>query len=184
MRELFTFGRLNHAMALFVATTILVASGCARVSRERTLPPSIHSVSVPMFVNRSAEPAIEEDATVYTQEEFLADGRLDLVAARDADAWIEVKITDFTNEGVSFDGDNFPRRVRFTTTARVEIVQNIPGKPLIGGPRTVTASHSFNNDKRSLTYVPEPEGKELVLRELARKIVEEVVTGGFGTDDI
>lgn len=169
--------RLRLLLSCLMLLVAVAATGCARKSRERSLPPSIRTVSVPIFVNRSAEPAIEEDATIYTQEQFLADGRLDLKENAQADAVINVTITDYQSGSQGFDSDDFPRTVRHTVTARVEIIQNIPGRPSYGGPRLVTVSRSFNNDKRRITFEPEPWGKERVLRELARKIVEEVITG-------
>ncbi len=160
---------------------VLALGGCARVSRERTLPPSIRRVEVPMFVNRSAEPGIEEDATIYAQEEFLADGRLDLVRESEADAIVNVELTGFDDTAQGFDSDDFPRQTRYTVTADIRIYQNSPGRPQFGPKRTVTASRSFNNDTRRITYETKGAGRELVLRELARRIVLEVLTGGTGT---
>jgi len=162
------------------AAIVLAAASCTRVSRERTLPPSIRSIDVPMFVNRTAEPAIEEDATIYTQEEFLADGRLDLVREGEADAIVAVELVDFTEQATSFDSDDFPRRTRYTVAADVRIYQNIPGRPQYGPKRTVSASRTFINDPRRLTFEAKGDGQELVLRDLSRRIVRDVLTGGVG----
>lgn len=171
----------SGVLALLLVVTLL--SGCARVSRQRTLPPSIRLIDVPMFVNRSAEPGLEETATRLTQKEFLADGRLGLArATREADAIIEVVIRDFEETSASLDSDDFPRMVTLNITADVRIVQNIPGRPTFGGVRKVVARSTYNNDKRRIGYIPEPEGKELVLQRLAQLIVREVLTGAY-TDD-
>ena len=61
-----------------LAILLLGCSACMRIPRQRTLPPSIRSLSIPVFINRTAEPQLEDDATVFAQEEFLADGRLDM----------------------------------------------------------------------------------------------------------
>ena len=164
--------------ALF-SILILMTASCARVSRERTLPPSINSIYIPMAVNRSAEIGIEEDLTAYIQEEFLADGRLELDTRRASDAHVIITITDFDEEAQTFDTENYPRRVRQSITLKIEIIQNVPGKPAFGPPRRVEASRTFNNDARTITYVPEPQGRDSVLRECARKAVQEVITGRF-----
>jgi len=158
---------------------MVLTTSCAKVSRERTLPPSINSVYVPMAVNRSAEIGIEEDLTVYFQEEILADGRMELETRRASDAHLIITITDFEEDVQSFDTENYPRRIRQTVVAKIEIIQNVPGKPAFGPPRRVTASRTFNNDTRTITYVPEPTGRDTVLREFARKAVQEVITGRF-----
>ncbi len=164
-----------------LALVVAVVSGCARVSRERTLPPSIRSVDVPLFVNRTAEPGLEEDVTIYTQEEFLADGRLDLVRQNEADAIVNVELTGFEEQAEGFDSDDFPRQTRYTVSADVRILQNIPGQPQFGPRRKVSATRSFINDTRRITYETKNAGRELVLKELARRIVLEVLTGGTGT---
>lgn len=169
----------HFAPMLLLATALIGLSGCAITSRSRTLPPSIRSVTVPMVVNRSAEPGIEEKTTVLTQKEFLADGRLDLRPLNDADAVIEVIITDFLADSASLDSDDFPRRTRYTVEAEVRIVQNIPGRPLVGGVRSVRASHSSTSDKRRITFEPEPDAHERLLETLARRIVREVLTGAY-----
>lgn len=135
-----------------------------------------------MFVNRTAEPQIEEDATRFTQEEFLADGRLDLVRQGEADAIVRVTLRDFIDRGATFDADDFPSSREFTIIADVEIVRNVPEQPLIGGRRTVSATTFFNNETRSADFVPEPRGMDQALRTLAQRIVWEVLTGAYETE--
>ncbi|MGF1574012.1 MAG: LPS assembly lipoprotein LptE [Sumerlaeia bacterium] len=163
----------------FLATLLicLTLSACATVSRERTLPPSVRSVYIPMFVNRSAEIGIEEDATVLTQKEFLADGRLDLATKRNSDAYVIVTIKEFDTDGISFDTDEYPRRLRQTIRAEVQVLKNKPGRAPYGPSREVTASRTYNSDKRSISYTPEPWATEILLQEFARQIVLEVITG-------
>ncbi|MCB2153584.1 hypothetical protein KQI84_01755 [bacterium] len=170
-------------MAILTVLAAAMMTGCTRIPRQRTLPPSIRSVSVPMFINRSAEPQIEEDATVYTQEEFLADGRLDLVRPEKADAIIDVTIDDFVEESPYLDSDDLPESTQYTITATVEVKRNVPGMPVIGGARQVIAYGGFNSDKRRVSYEPEPVGKERVLRDFARLIVREVITGEYSAEE-
>lgn len=172
------FIRSITTLCLF-AMVMLLLSSCAKVSRERTLPPSINSVYVPMVVNRTAEPGIEEDITVYIQEEFLADGRLELDSRRDSDAYILITLDEFETEATSFDSDDYQRRTRQRLRAKVQILQNKPNKPAFGPVRTVESTSSYNNDKRTISYTPEQWGRDELLREFARDVVEEVITGRF-----
>jgi len=164
-------------LALCAGLLVAGLSGCQTISAQRTLPPSIRTVAVPVFVNRSAEPGIEETATVFTQEEFLADGRLNLVRPDDADAIVNVVINDYRLRGINFDTDDFARDQAIEVRATVTINRNAPGRPEIGGPRIVTASAYYRSDKRRIGFEPEPVGRERALRDLARSIVREVITG-------
>lgn len=165
------------ARVFLAAAVILAAVSCTRIPPERTLPPSVRSVAVPIFINRSAEPGIEEYATIYTQEEFLADGRLDLVRPRDADALINVTITDFGELNSGFNVDRVARGTIIEVRARVAISRNVPGQPEFGGERVVEARGFYNNDPRSMDFEPKPVGQERALRALAREIVREVLSG-------
>jgi hypothetical protein len=161
------------------ALVVALLSACTPLVRTRTLPPSIRAVYVPMAVNRSAEPGVEERVTVAVQEELLADGRLDVVPERQADALLSITITDFTRRSGAFDQDDYPAGQTYEAEAEVEIIENIPGHPTIGGKRKVRSIVFFNADPRTTTFDPEPRTKESSYRSIARQIVNEVITGEF-----
>lgn len=172
-----SFLAMIYFRSLLLMIFLLATVGCATVSRERTLPPSVRSVYVPMFVNRSAEIGIEEDATIFTQKEFLADGRVDLGTKRNSDAYVLVTIKDFKTEGISFDSDEYPRRLRQSIRAEIQVVKNKPGRAPYGPIREVNVSRSYNSDKRTIAFTPEPRAMEVLLQEFARQVVLEVITG-------
>lgn len=167
------------AAALAVVATL---PGCAsHVNRERTLPKSIRTIYVPMFLNRSEEIGLEEQATILTQEQFLADGRLEAKGPKDADAIVQVTLKKFIYDVKGTDND-FAEFVEVTMRAGIRIERNEPGRPLIGGERTVEAKSFASVDKRSISFEPEPVWKERLLRELARVVVQETMTGDYTTD--
>lgn len=157
----------------------LFAAGCTPISRDRTLPPSIRAVHVPMIVNRTAEPGLEERLTVAVQQELLADGRLRLVSEKESDAIVRVTLTDFSTVTTSLDPDDFATGQLYELTANLIIVENIPGRPTIGGTRKVFVTHGLNNDPRSVSYDPEPRQMEVLARNFGRSVMLEVLTGEF-----
>jgi len=168
---------LRHAFTWLFAALSILAMACSTVPRQRTLPPSVRSAHLPVFVNRSPEPGLEEVATVYAQEEFLADGRINIVPLKDADILVNVTLTDFSERGVGKDADDFARVTEATASAKIDILRNAPGKPKLGKTRYVQASGVWQSDARRISYEPEPIGRERLLRELARQVVQEVLTG-------
>lgn len=169
--------RLIVLLAALLACAHLAA--CTTVPRTRTLPNSIRTIYLPMAVNRSAEPAVEERMTQFVQEEFLADGRLRLVQKKKADAVVEIEIRKFDSIGSDAGVTDFMTRRNVTIEANLVILRNIPGRPKIGGVRKVVAQSGFNTDTRSTGFVPEPDWKDQVLREFARNAVREVLTGDY-----
>jgi hypothetical protein len=154
-----------------------MASACTRIAPQRTLPASIRTISVPMVINRSAEPGVEEIVTVYVQEEFLADGRLDLQRHKDADAIVEVEIRDWVSTPRGFDNDDVVSSQSYDIETRIRIIRNIPQKPLIGEERILESTWFRTSDQRAIGFEPEPRAKEEAIRRLARQIVREVITG-------
>ncbi len=169
----------RSAVLLISLLACLLHAGCTTYPRTRTLPNSIRTIYVPMAVNRTAEPAIEERMTQFVQEEFLADGRLRLVQRKKADAVVEIEIRKFDSIGSDSGVSDFMTRRNVSIEAKLNIFRNIPGRPKIGGERKVTAQSGFNTDTRSTGFVPEPDWKDQILREFARAAVREVLTGDY-----
>jgi len=78
---------LALAAALAMSLLMLLTAGCERIAPIRTLPSWVRGVYIPVFKNKTYEPQIEEDATRYTQETFLRDGRVDIVRRRMPTSW-------------------------------------------------------------------------------------------------
>ncbi len=172
-----TPGRL--AVAVMVAAAALFSAGCETIARARTLPPSVRNVYVPIALNRSSMPAVEEDLTVYLQEEILADGRLNLTERRRADAFVEVTINRFVSDTFTTNSNDIATTRQWDMRTTLRVVRNIPGRPTIGDPRPVNVTFIYNADTRSIGYEPEPVVKERALRDLARAINRELMTGEY-----
>lgn len=172
---------LVRQAALWVACAmvLLLGTGCTPLVRERTLPPSIRSVYIPMIDNRTQEYGLEERFTEAFQREVLADGRLRVVREKEADAIIRITLVNFAAVPQSFDSDRFPTSQTYQVEARMQIQENLPGRPTIGGTRQFRTNHFFNADPRTTTYDPEPRRKEELATAFARDAMLELMTGDF-----
>ncbi len=170
--------RLLSLLAL-VALTVLAATGCTPVVRDRTLPPSVRSVHVPMIVNRTQQPGLEERLTVAFQRELLADGRLDVVKETKADAIVRMTIDNFDDYPAALDADGFGVSRQWDVRARMEILENIPGRPSIGGVRKIKARWVSNDDSRTTTFTPESREIEELATIFGREALLELITGEF-----
>lgn len=174
-------GGLRGVLMAFVLLPLVavMAAGCSPLARVRTLPPSVRTVYMPMVVNRTGEPGIEERITVAIQEEFLADGRLDLVPERRADAIVQISLQKFERGQGFLDIDDFPTGGLYFIETHMEVRRNIPGRPLIGEPRKLETEFGFNADTRSTAFMPEDVRQNEFARALARQVVLEVLTGDY-----
>lgn len=156
---------------------IMFGAGCERIAPIRTLPSWVRGVYIPMVQNTSFEPAIEEQATMLTQEAFLADGQVDVVRKNEADATLKIKIKDWQTRGSGTSGDRITSSDRVSVVASVWLVEPFNEDSIIADLGDVTAVQNFNIDARSVRFIPEPDRKEQILRGLANQIVSKTLSG-------
>ncbi len=167
------YGRIALVIILAAA---LAGVACERVAPVRTLPSWVRGVHVPMVVNESYEPGLEETATRLIQEALLADGRLDVVPANSADLVLRARITDWRRRTSGTSGDDIADRYEYRVTAQVELFEPRVDEPM-ASLGDVMVLRSFNSDARSVDFVPEPDRRRELLRELAERVVAQTISG-------
>jgi hypothetical protein len=86
---------------------------------QGTLPRHIQTVGVPIFLNRTPEPAVENFVTRATLEAFANSGRLRVVAPERADSILEGEITGYELQSIAFDPAANVRQYRLLLTMNV-----------------------------------------------------------------
>lgn len=105
--------RVGAALALALAL-----GGCG-YSLRGNLPEDIKTVAVPVFRNRTGEPAVENLLTRAVIEAFSTNGRLRVVAAAAADSILEADVVGYQLESVAFDPRANIRQYRLLVTLNV-----------------------------------------------------------------
>jgi outer membrane lipopolysaccharide assembly protein LptE/RlpB len=104
-----------RALGVAVAAAIVLGAGCG-YSLRGALPEHIRTVAVPVFGNRTAEPAIENFLTRAVVDAFVTSGRLRVVRPEEADAILEGEIVGYQLDSLSFDPRANVREYRLTVT--------------------------------------------------------------------
>ena len=157
----------------------LVFIGCHVTPRTRTLPSEIQNIYVPMFINTSYEPGLEELATRATVEAFLADGRLDIVHSRQADVVVQGIITDYANDVSSTESDDFPLMNSITTRVSLKLFSPDDRLHPINVYKPFTVRRSYVSDIRRTTYTIPEDVKHSLMEAVGQRVVLEVLTGKF-----
>ncbi len=98
-----------------VIAVLLVLAGCG-YSFRGTLPDHIQTIAVPVFTNRTAEPAVDGVITRAVVEAFATNGRLRVVHAERADSLLEGEVTGYELISLAFDPSAAVRRYRLLVT--------------------------------------------------------------------
>lgn len=103
----------------FAALALALALGGCGYSLRGNLPDDIKTVAVPVFRNRTGEPAVENLITRAVIEAFSTNGRLRVVAAEAADAILEGDVVGYQLESIAFDPRANVRQYRLLVTLNV-----------------------------------------------------------------
>jgi outer membrane lipopolysaccharide assembly protein LptE/RlpB len=106
--------------ALLLLLLAVLLGGCGYTIRG-TLPSHINTVAVPIFRNRTPEPAIESLITRAVVEAFSTNGRLKVVGSGQADAILDGEITNYNVSSIAFDRDANVRQYRLLVTVNLRM---------------------------------------------------------------
>ena len=106
----------------------LVAAGCgyALVGKSNNLlPPTVHTLSVPAFVNKTTRVELEQRVTQAVADEFVSRGRLRLATQpKEADVILHGSIDSFAIYPVGFNQQGRATQYQVAITAKIELVDH------------------------------------------------------------
>lgn len=141
---------------LAVLTFALISSGCGGYRLGTTLPDGLKSVHVPMFINKTKEPLLENSATQATLQEFQREGTMK-VAKDQADTLLEVTLTDFVLEPLRYRRDESltGREYRIRIYADMVFSKTLPEKTVMINKRVIGEATFILVGDRSLQVLVE-----------------------------
>ena len=93
-------GARRRGAVLLVLACVL--GGCG-YSFQGTLPDHVKTIAVPIFVNRTQQPAVEGVITRAIVDAFATNGRLRVVRTEDADSILEGEVLQYTVGAIAVD---------------------------------------------------------------------------------
>jgi len=98
---------------------LLAVTGCG-YSLRGNLPPHIKTIAIPVFVNKTQEPAVENFITQAVVEAFVTSGQLKVVVPAEADSVLEGEIVGYRLDSLSFDPRANVREYRLLVTLNLQ----------------------------------------------------------------
>jgi hypothetical protein len=158
---------------MFLLLFLACLSGCVGYRLGSTLPPDVKKVYVPLFLNKSREPLIENDATAATIAELQKDGTLKVVNAENADVILECTLTAVSLNPLRYDRTDVtkPNEYRITLAASFTL-KRIGSQELLCEASVIgEATFPFVGNLVSAKQSAMPQASE----DLAKRIVEKAV---------
>jgi len=170
-------GQVIKGTLLFLVVCVVTA--CATVSPPtRTLPEYIKRIYIPEFRNSSRLFGAQADLTLYVNDEFMSDGRLEVVQNERADVRLEGRIKSFRDYSSATSGDRFPLVNVMEMECIVELWDPYDTDRVAPIARyRVPASIQYFSDARRSIEETQTEARDRLLRTMARNIVNTVMYG-------
>jgi outer membrane lipopolysaccharide assembly protein LptE/RlpB len=124
--------------ALFLAMSGFLGCGYSLTGRSSTLPPEVQTIGIPVFVNQTSRPELEQRITEHIVDEFVTRGRVRIVSGEEgAQAVLNGTIFSYTSVPVVINEQGRATRYEIMITARVVL-------------REVGTDHTLWSDDRFL----------------------------------
>jgi hypothetical protein len=178
-----------------------VFTACGDVPIKKNLPDYVLKVAIPVFENKASQPGLENELTKKVVQNFIVDGRLQVVPREQADALLTATIQRYDRLVITRDANQVPQQYKLQVVVDLDLVDLKSGKQdqlwstrpqfsLTPGVE-VTKDDFDSTNTRSLReatnyYVlnvagvppeDEPTALERLLEQMARRVVRRTLDG-------
>ena len=166
-------------LALAIAL-VCVAAGCGYhlAGHGTTLPPAIASVGIPVFVNKTSRPELEQRVTEHVIDEFTTRGRVRIRPGEEgADAVLHGTLYSYATTPVLINEQGRARRYEILITARVVLNETRTDKVLWEDDHFLF-KRQYDVAETSVTFVDqEVIAIDEVATDFARSVVTSILEG-------
>lgn len=122
----------NKRSVVAVLAGLLLFSSCGYhlSGKGGIVPEGATSISVPVFLNSTNEPFADVEVTRAVVEEFLIDGRLEVVGPEEADLVLRGVIQKYRVEAVSYTAESHVRQYRIHLVVDA-VLENLTSKKIL-----------------------------------------------------
>jgi outer membrane lipopolysaccharide assembly protein LptE/RlpB len=115
-------GGFSGLFLILLLLLLLHSCGYRLSGTGGVVPEGARSISVPVFINGTNEPYVDTEVTKAVVNEFLTDGRLQVVSLESADLALRGKVTKYDVVALSYTVNSYVQQYRVTITvdARLE----------------------------------------------------------------
>ena len=162
---------------LILLAVLAPACGYHVAGQGNSLPPTIKTIAIPVFVNESTRFRIEQKLAAAVTREFIERTSYQITASpAQADAVLHGTIKDVRSGVVAFDlNTGRATTSQVQVTAEVELVDLHTKKVLFKNPQYIFREQYQISQTPSVQFEEDPPALERLARDLARTLVTEIL---------
>lgn len=167
------------SLAAVTSLALVVLAACTTVvPPSRTLPEHIKRIYIREFKNSSRLFGAQADLTLAVNDEFMLDGRLDVVQNERADVRLEGRVKSFKEYGSGTSGDRWPLVSTMEMVCLIELWDPYDNDRVMPIARyTVPAAVQYVSDPRRSIMETQTDARERLMSQMAKNIVQTVISG-------
>ena len=143
-------------------------------SQNNLLPPTVHTISVPAFVNRTTRVELEQRVTQAVANEFVSRGRLRLVTVpAEADVILRGSIDSFGIFPIAFNAQGRATQYQISITANIELVDHRAEDKVLWKNDQYRFTENYQTNTESTDAFDQ---ETRALQEIAQRFAETLVT--------
>jgi len=145
---------------------------------QQVLPENIRKVAIETFKNSTVYYGMEEKLTLSSTNEFIRDGRLEVVNSQEADGILRGEITRYVLEPLTYDENHVVKEYKLWILVDIMLVDRIKNE-VVWQEKNLEGNYRFfvANIPGGIT---EEEAREIIWEKLSRNILKRTIEG-FGT---
>jgi hypothetical protein len=162
--------------AAILAGLVASLAACATTPYRRSLPGWVQRVHVPMVLNHTTEPGLEERFTDTVTREILADGRLDVVPEGQCDAVLRVTVKSYKTLSAGFSSDETETLREVNVVLSLGLYDPTDPKTALGEAKDFTVSFRYYPDYRGLTSLTREDAMDRLSTVVGRTVVQQLMS--------
>lgn len=175
---------MKRSASVFAAlSALLLCAGCASSYRlGTTLDPELCAVYVPTVLDESAEPGVARAVDQALRKEILREGTLRIVPESEAATRLDVVVTQYSQEAVSYSRHDtqHPNEYKMTIRARVSFARIPRRQAGEAEPVSIWSSPSVAGSENFVGGADSIASKMSCLPDAAQDLAETIVDGCVG----
>ncbi|PKM92928.1 MAG: hypothetical protein CVU80_00810 [Elusimicrobia bacterium HGW-Elusimicrobia-4] len=172
-------GRLMTVICNLQFAIFLLIIGCAShyTPAPQQLPQNIRKVAIETFKNSTVYYGMEEKLTLAATNEFIRDGRLEVVNSQEADGILRGEITRYVLEPLTYDENHVVKEYKLWILVNIMLVDRLKNE-VVWQEKNLEGNYRFfvSNIPGGIT---EEEAREIIWEKLAKAILKRTIDG-FG----
>jgi hypothetical protein len=119
---------MKKSLFALAAAAVLLLQGCGDVPVNKSVPDAVQRVSIPVFENRTVQPNLESDLTRKVVQDFISDGRVQVVPKEQADAELRGIVQRYDRIVLLRDANQVPQEYKLQIVVDLDFVNVKDGK--------------------------------------------------------